>query len=71
MGNLVEMINMSKKTRLVLNALSEGRVVDAHWALANGVYSITKEIHRIRESGYNVDTLDREHGIAQYRMAVA
>jgi hypothetical protein len=55
----------------VLNALSEGRIVDAHWALANGVYSITKEIHRIRESGYDVATLDREHGIAQYRMAQA
>lgn len=64
-------MNMSKKTRLVLNALSEGRVVDAHWALDNGVYSLTKEISRARSAGYNIETIDREHGVAQYRMAVA
>jgi biotin operon repressor len=33
--------------------------------------SITKEVHRLREAGYNVDTIDREHGIAQYRISVA
>lgn len=69
MTDLVRALELGRKDRLVLAALTEGRVVDGHWALANGIYSITKAISRIRAKGYRIDLLQRPHGISQYAMA--